>query len=353
MRSPNGEMKWSKISPGSVLNTGSWNRSVGWKNSVVVMGSTDRDIVEDYNHRQVSLVLGSRSDAGTVLLSLTCFFLQNNFAHVAFVDLEAFGIYKPPPQPLSIAAQALGLTTLSQPFLADFEWVCSDGERLGCSRKLLESRWPWFREELEAAESKSRAAIIEAQELRTTTGGDGSDSDDDGLLDPRLRSLPLPTTRTVSRPMSTYNSTSSSTHHRPKSLFPITLRTLDLPLASPAARALLQYFYTLALSTPLQRSISTLSTLLSFVKAYDVIPNLRAVIVHALHESINVQNAPNIYEAAALGGSMALQIRAMQAMLGVSVVFRFDRGVHSVGGMEMADFGCRFVLVDKTTFARG
>lgn len=31
-------LNWMRIDPGSVLSKGSWNRAVGWKNSVVVLG---------------------------------------------------------------------------------------------------------------------------------------------------------------------------------------------------------------------------------------------------------------------------------------------------------------------------
>lgn len=55
---------WQKIDAGHALRSGSWNRAVSWRNSVVVLGDRDRDIAIDYNRR------------------------QNNFTHVVFVDLE-------------------------------------------------------------------------------------------------------------------------------------------------------------------------------------------------------------------------------------------------------------------------
>lgn len=57
-------LAWTKIDAGHTLRTGSWNRSVTWKNTVVVLGDRDRDIAVDYNRR------------------------QNNFTHIVFVDLE-------------------------------------------------------------------------------------------------------------------------------------------------------------------------------------------------------------------------------------------------------------------------
>jgi hypothetical protein len=57
-------LTWQRIDAGHALRSGSWNRAVSWRNSVVVLGDRDRDIAIDYNRR------------------------QNNFSHVVFVDLE-------------------------------------------------------------------------------------------------------------------------------------------------------------------------------------------------------------------------------------------------------------------------
>ncbi|KAK4690668.1 hypothetical protein P7C70_g9520, partial [Phenoliferia sp. Uapishka_3] len=138
----NGEpLIWMRVDPGAVLSKGSWNRAIGWKNSVVVLGDRERDIATDYDHR------------------------QTNFAHVAFIDLEAYGIYQPPPQALPPIAQLFGLQTLSQPFLADFEIICSDGKRLGCSRKILDDRWSWFRAKLDDFKFRAKG-LFEAQRRR-------------------------------------------------------------------------------------------------------------------------------------------------------------------------------------------
>lgn len=47
-------LNWSRVDPGSVLSRGSWNRALGWKNSVIILGDRERDIATDYDHRQVS-----------------------------------------------------------------------------------------------------------------------------------------------------------------------------------------------------------------------------------------------------------------------------------------------------------
>lgn len=58
------KLTWVKIDAGHALKSGSWNRAVAWRNSVVILGDRDRDIAVDYNRR------------------------QNNFTHVVYVDLE-------------------------------------------------------------------------------------------------------------------------------------------------------------------------------------------------------------------------------------------------------------------------
>ncbi|GAA6063862.1 hypothetical protein JCM10212_003553 [Sporobolomyces blumeae] len=277
-------MVWSRLNIDKVFGTGSWGPAVGWRNTLVVCGDKDRDMMTDYNSR------------------------QTNFSHVVFVDLESFGIYDPPPQPLPPTAQTLGLLTLSQPRMFDFEIICSDRERLGCCRSILESRWPWFAAELEAISAKSTAAV-EAQETLTMGDPHGEEMSDEEPMDRLHTPASSRPSTSLARPIAPTGRASS------RRLFPITAHSLELPLPSPDVKAILQYFHTLALSTPLQRSIPILSSLLNFDKAHDILPNLRALVVHALHESLDPGNAAKIYEAAAVGRSMALQIRAMQVML--------------------------------------
>ncbi|GAA5876854.1 hypothetical protein JCM8547_002408 [Rhodosporidiobolus lusitaniae] len=278
------KMKWQRVPVDKVLGTGSWGPSVGWKSTLVVLGDGKRSMMDDYNSR------------------------QTNFSSVSFVDLEGFGIYNPPPQGLPPSQQTLALMQLSGPQHSDYELLCSDKERLGCSRKILELRWPWFAEELAAIDAKASAAV-EAREQRTATGsGAYDDYSDDEPID------------TFARPKSPAprqaQPTSSSSTRNPSRLFPITFRTLELPLSSSEVKVLIQYFHTLGLSTPLARSLSVLTALLGFTKTYEtVLPELRTLLVHALHESLSSETAHKVYEAAVLGGVVPLQLRAMQLML--------------------------------------
>ncbi|BGO91503.1 hypothetical protein NBRC10512_003164 [Rhodotorula toruloides] len=254
------KLEWTRVDPGSVLAKGSWNRAVSWRNSVVVLGDRERDIASDYDHR------------------------QTNFAHVAFIDLESFGIYQPPPQSLPPIAQSFGLLTLAQPFLSDFEIICSDGKRLACSRKVLTDRWPWFAAKME--EFKSRALAVQAaQQLG--------------------KAQPVENGATSETPASTATDD-----------LRLTPRTLDLPEASSVVQAFLQYLYTLTLCTPLQLHPPVLAALAIFSRTYED-DALWALCVHALHGVLEkeVQAAPLVYEAATMSGSTALQIRALRTML--------------------------------------
>lgn len=176
---------------------------------------------------------------------------------------------------------------------------------------MLEARWPWFAEELEAVRARQDAAT-EARDHRVVIGSPAyADSSDDEPIDGVLQraSSPLPSRRAAR---------STATIRPPSRVFPLMTSTLHLPLPSSDVKALLQYFYSLSLLTPLQRSLPTLSSFLSFTKTYDtVLPSLRTLVVHALHETLDdhPEAAAKVYEAAALGDSVALQIRAMQVML--------------------------------------
>lgn len=208
---------------------------------------------------------------------------------MALIDLEAYGVYQPPLQSLPLLAQSFGLMTLSQPFLSDFEIHCSDGVRLACSKKLLEDRWSWFSGRME--EFKKRAkGMLKAQQKRIDEKSNGLDSVDQDTTSP--------------------NTPSAINDLR------LTPRTLSLPEPSPLVLAFLQYLYTLSLCTPHQFSLPVLTSLLIFSKTYDE-QNLRALVVHALHEVLNGASwtAASVYEAATVGGCTALQIRALRVLM--------------------------------------
>ncbi|ORX62208.1 galactose oxidase [Hesseltinella vesiculosa] len=113
---------WVRIDTGNVLAQGSWNRGIldHDQQKFYVIGNRQRDLLEDYNHRQI------------------------NFDHVAVVDLESFGIYTHPEQTCAPIAQELGLSMLNEPGMADMEIVSNDQKAIPINSTILAQRWPFF-----------------------------------------------------------------------------------------------------------------------------------------------------------------------------------------------------------------
>jgi len=246
------DMSWSRIDPGSTLANGSWFRSGLWAkgNKFIVFGNRQGNLVEDYNRRLLS------------------------WDHIAMIDLEAFGIYQPPTPELDIRMQEMGLAALEEAVLADFEIVCDDDRRVKCSRKLLEDRWPWFKEQ--------RRLFVQ-----TATKA--------------LDTLPLSTTH-VALP----DVPSATQEARPDPR--LTPRMLNLSEPYPITLALVQYFYSLALITPLQHAPAVLSALLVLATNYDL-GHLQSLVKHAMHRALSNSTSVGVYEVATLCSCRSLQIR--------------------------------------------
>ncbi|KAJ6585150.1 hypothetical protein B0H19DRAFT_1108544 [Mycena capillaripes] len=246
-------MVWSRIDPGKAVESGSWFRGCLWAeaNKFMIFGNRNGNLVDDYNRRLLS------------------------WDHVAVVDLEAFGIYQPPPLKLDIPMQELGLAALEEQVLADFEIVCDDGRKIPCSRKLLEDRWPWFKEQ-------------------------------------RLRLL--------QNAMNTMESLPSSPMHIPLPDLPgnvpdeqrpdprLTPRAFNLSEPYPITLAFLQYFYSMALTTPLQTAPAVLSQLLVLATNYRI-THLQTLVKHAMHRALSNSTSVGVYEVATLCSCRSLQIR--------------------------------------------
>ncbi|KAG1249844.1 hypothetical protein G6F68_013117 [Rhizopus microsporus] len=113
---------WVRIDVGSVLAQGSWNKGVLYenKNQFIIFGDRNRDLLEDYSHRQV------------------------NYNHIAIVDLEAFGICTIPKETSAPVAQELGLSMLSEPSMADMEIITDDNRSIPVNSGVIKLRWPYF-----------------------------------------------------------------------------------------------------------------------------------------------------------------------------------------------------------------
>jgi leucine-zipper-like transcriptional regulator 1 len=247
-------MTWSRIDPGKAVESGSWFRGCLYAeaNKFLVFGNKYGSLVDDYNRRLLS------------------------WDHVAIVDLEAFGIYQPPPLKLDINMQELGLSALEERVLTDFELVCDDGRKIPCSRKILEERWPWFKEE---RRKMSDLALSTIQTLPTSP-----------------MHVPLPE----------LPGNVDTEEHRPDPR--LTPRSLFLSEPYPITLALLQYFYSLSLITPLQHAPAVLSQLLVLATNYKI-AHLETLVRHAMHRALSNSTSVGVYEVATLCSCRSLQIR--------------------------------------------
>lgn len=252
-------MTWSRIDPGSTLSSssGSWFRSCLWPeaNRFLVFGNRHGNLVEDYNRRLLS------------------------WDHVICIDLEAFGVYQPPPLLFELPQQELGLAALEEGVLADFEIVCDDGRRIKCSRKLLEDRWPWFKQQRQLF-LQAAARVIET--------------------------VPAAATSAAFSPLPDVHAASDKDEARPDPR--LTPRTLNLSEPYPVTLAFLQYLYSMALVTPLQHAPAVLSQLLLLSSTYDL-PHLQSLVKHAMHRALSFATSVGIYGVSTLCNCRSLQIR--------------------------------------------
>ncbi|PPQ66252.1 hypothetical protein CVT24_007270 [Panaeolus cyanescens] len=247
-------MTWSRIDPGKAIETGSWFRGCLWAeaNRFLIFGNKHGNLVDDYNRRLLS------------------------WDHVAVVDLEAFGIYQPPPLKLDIRMQELGLAALEEHVLTDFELICDDGQKIPCSRKILEDRWPWFKEQRKLFLKKAKTTLesLPTSSMHTILPEiPGKPATEEPRVDPRL----TPRAFRLSEP------------------YAVTL-------------ALLQYFYSLALVTPLQHTPAVLSQLLILATNYRI-THLESLLKHAMHRTLSNATSVGVYEVATLCSCRSLQIR--------------------------------------------
>ncbi|KAF8318456.1 galactose oxidase, partial [Clavulina sp. PMI_390] len=269
-------MIWTRIDPGTALTSGSWSRGVLWgsKNRFVVFGNRKGNLVEDYNRRVV------------------------NWDHVAYVELESLGIYQPPRPRLEIASDGslakgrlMGLDALDAELFADFEVLCEDGRRIKCSRALLEERWPWFRTNRRKYVDAAQR-IIAGQKIRSDLEIDIQQAYPPSLADIDLSHLPL--------------------NERPDPR--LTPRLLRLSEPYPITKALLQYFYTYDLLTPLQHAPLVLSSLLLISSIYDI-PHLGELVRHAMHRTLGPMTSVGVYDVTTLCDCQNLNIRALRIVM--------------------------------------
>ncbi len=247
-------MIWSRIDPGKAIESGSWFRGClhAEASRFLIFGNRYGNLVEDYNRRLLS------------------------WDHVSIVDLEAFGIYQPPPLKFDIRMQELGLAAFEERILTDFEIICEDGQRIPCSRRLLEERWEWFKVNRLMFLQRANQTM---QELPNSPMH---------MSLPELPGLGLP----------------GESRGDPR----LTPRALYLSEPYPVVLAFLQYLYSSALITPLQHTPGVLGQLLIMATTYQI-PHLESLVKHAMHRSLTNANSVGVYEVTTLCSCRSLQIR--------------------------------------------
>ncbi|KAL1924224.1 uncharacterized protein VTP21DRAFT_7259 [Calcarisporiella thermophila] len=288
---------WSRLETGASLAQGSWNSAVLTGNRLLVFGNHHRDLAEDYAHRQL------------------------NFEHVAVVDLETYGIYHPPEETISGAAQEIGLEMLRGEWMADLAVKTSDGKPLRVNSRLVAERWPWFRELLEAegARRKQPTAADPGRLQEEAGPGEGAEAKaDTPLVAPGSSPAELETPLPTPRPEDELGGSGAAGSDHEQGFAPpppyLVDQVLHFPHPHDLVYALMQFLYTGHLFTAEQHQPRILAQLLLLADLYDL-SRLKALATHALHQMLNMQTAPLIYESATLAGCRSLLVRALRVMM--------------------------------------
>ena len=159
--------------------------------------------------------------------------------------------------------------------MADFEIVCDDGRRIKVSRKLLEDRWPWFKDQRKLFLQAASRALEALPSMSSQT--------------------PLPELPSANRQ-----------EQRPDPR--LTARTFNLSEPYPITLAFMQYFYSMSLITPLQHAPAVLSQLLLLSSTYQL-THLQSLVKHAMHRALSYATSVGIYGVSTLCSCRSLQIR--------------------------------------------
>lgn len=249
---------WTKIEAGQVLSEGSWLRGLlsEKSNRFLVFGHPFRSMQDDYKDRVQS------------------------YEHLACVNMEIFGIYRPPKPTYNSFGQQLGLSLLKDPALSDLKLVTTDGKHAFVNSAILAQRWPSIRQVLRP--------ITSPQTIKSNASVNGVE-----LLDFEKRELSFPDTNVV-------------------------------------LIAFLQFIYTDNLVTAQQHQPHILARLLFIGDLFDI-PRLKELSTHSLHQMLNIQTASMIYESAILSNAIALQIRALRVLLNAKRMVQRQKQMETLG----------------------
>ncbi|KAF8644403.1 hypothetical protein AX16_008464 [Volvariella volvacea WC 439] len=129
--------------------------------------------------------------------------------------------------------------------------------------------------------------------------------------------VPLSLSTSTTAPSSSPPSASVPTHSSTSSSIidpRLTPRQFHLSEPYPITLALIQYFYTLSLITPLQHAPAVLSQLLVLSTNYDI-DHLRELVKHAMHRALSNATSVGVYEITSLCNCRSLQIRALRTIM--------------------------------------
>ncbi|KAI8976747.1 hypothetical protein BDB01DRAFT_837856 [Pilobolus umbonatus] len=232
---------WTKMEAGPALAQGSWLRGVlaEKSNHFVVFGHPQRSMADDYRER------------------------AHCFEHIAIVDIEVFGVYRPPRLSFSSIGQGLGLHLWKNHIIADLNIVTTDNQTVPANSAILAKRWPSIKQLLNP------------------------------ILSPEKNNL------------------EALSDHR-KLLFPDSQIVLI---------AFLQFIYTDHLVTAEQHQPYILSRLL-FLSDLFKISRLKELAIHALHQMLNMSTASMIYESASLSNAVSLQVRALRVLINAKKILQ-------------------------------
>ncbi|GAB5585411.1 hypothetical protein Unana1_00311 [Umbelopsis nana] len=289
-------MSWSRVETGSIFSNGSWNRAIlsQDQNKLMVFGNRDRDLLTDYNHRQV------------------------NYDHLAIVDMEAFGAYRLPAVTCSPLAQEMGLTLLNEPGVSDFSIITRENTVIPMNSAILRRRWPYFdnlmKENIEVTTIQSDQ-VVDSQETIQTEETLADQPDVKGASEPSTETDPSSeATESALAQDASSPAVNESNHHLLHNQVIIKSHALHFPHASQVIIAFLQFIYTDNLLTAQQHQPHILSQLLLLADMYDI-PRLKELATHALHQMLNMSTAALIFETAALSHQTSLQVRALKMMI--------------------------------------
>ncbi|CAM0141240.1 hypothetical protein VKS41_004057 [Umbelopsis sp. WA50703] len=309
-------MTWSRVETGSILSNGSWNRAIlnSEHNKLMVFGNRNRDLLTDYNHRQV------------------------NYDHIAIVDMEAFGAYHLPAPTCSPLAQEMGLSLLNEPGVSDFSIVTRENAVIPINSAILRRRWPYFENIMrnnvemtsfkhppqptivvggkEIGKENSPQQVEHTLEAEENEKEEEKEKDDEAVEtaepdEPGTSEVIPPQTEGVTE---TSEETPASQDHGIVEEATLKYHALHFPHSSQVIIAFLQFIYTDNLLTAQQHQPQILSQLLLLADMYNL-PRLKALATHALHQMLNMSTAALIFETAALSHQISLQVRALKMMI--------------------------------------